>query len=131
MNKLFKGITLVFLIFIIWIIEAANKGAPNMFISFANSIYYGDKIGHFFLYGILTLCANLALKNRPLFSWKKLPLGTVLVTLFVVVEELSQVFFPRRTLDIEDLIADGLGIICFTLIGNFLFKKGYFKIKES
>lgn len=131
MNKLLKGITIALVVFIFWIINKANKGAPNIFIEFSNSIYYGDKIGHFFIYGILTLLANLVFKNRAVFSWKNVPLGTVLVSMFVLVEELSQVFFPRRSLDIRDLIADAFGILCFTLIGNFLFNKGYFKYKKT
>ncbi|WP_178988097.1 VanZ family protein [Winogradskyella schleiferi] len=131
MNKLLKGITIALVIFIFWIINKANKGAPNIFIEFSNSIYYGDKIGHFFIYGILTLLANLVFKNRSVFWSKNVPLGTVLVSIFVIVEELSQVFFPRRSLDIIDLIADALGILCFTLSGNFLFKKGFLNFKKS
>ncbi|WP_179007729.1 VanZ family protein [Winogradskyella forsetii] len=131
MNKVLKGITIALVIFIFWIINKANKGAPNVFIEFSNSIYYGDKIGHFFIYGILTLLANLVFKNRSVFSSQNVPLGSVLVSVFVLVEELSQIYFPKRNLDIIDLIADALGILCFTLIGNFLFNKGYVKYKKA
>ena len=120
MNKLFQGITVVFLLFIFWIIYSADTGGKNIFFKFVNYLPFGDKLGHFFLFGILTLLLNTSLKYKQVKLYIKLPLGTVLVSLFVIIEELSQAFFPNRTLDITDLIADGLGILLFTNISNLL-----------
>lgn len=54
--------------------------------------------------------SNVPISNVPIYT------GTVLVFLFVLIEELSQHFIPNRTLDGVDLIADILGIMLF----NFL-----------
>lgn len=131
MIKFYKGVTIVFLLFIVWIIFSANTGRNNIFFDFVNWLPFGDKFGHFFLFGFLTLGVNFALKFKRFKYWKLLPLGTLLVAVFVVIEELSQAFFPNRTLDIIDLIADGFGIMFFTFIGNVIYNKTAFKLKES
>ncbi|WP_340155518.1 VanZ family protein [uncultured Winogradskyella sp.] len=131
MSNWIKGITALFLLFIIWIIFSADTGGKNVFFDFVNRLPYGDKIGHFFLFGFFTLAVNSALRFKNFKYWEVLPLGTLLVAICVLIEELSQAFFPNRTLDISDLIADGLGILFFTFIGNLLNKKGVFKLKES
>jgi VanZ family protein len=130
MLKSFKRITIVFFIFILWIIFSADTGRQNIFFKFVNSIPNGDKLGHFFLFGVLTLSLNFALKFKAIKLWQKLPLGTVLVSVFVLLEELSQAFFPNRNLDIADLIADGLGILIFTFIGYYLFENKSMSLKK-
>jgi hypothetical protein len=122
MHRFFQGITAVFFLFILWIIFSADTGSHNIFFEFVNSISNGDKLGHFFLFGIFTLLLNLALRFKTIKVWQKLPFGTVLVSIFVLLEELSQAFFPNRTLDIADLTADGLGVLTFTFIGYYLFE---------
>ena len=131
MNKFLQGIAVAFLLFILWIIYAADTGKKSIFFEIVDMIPNGDKIGHFFLFGILTLLLNLALRFKRFRLWQKLPMGTVLVTVFVVLEELSQAFFPKRTMDITDLIADVLGILCFTLIGYLLFEKKEYGLNKS
>ena len=123
MSKWIKGITVVFLLFIIWIIYSADTGGKNIFFDFVNWLPFGDKVGHFFLFGIFTLAVNFALNFKRFKYFRILPIGTFLVAICVFVEELSQAFFPKRTLDIADLIADGLGILVFTFVGNLLNKK--------
>lgn len=121
-HKAVQVITIVFLLFIGWIVYSADVGNQTVFFKLVNAIPYGDKIGHFFLFGLLTLLLNLALNFKSLNFKKSLPLGTVIVSVFVLLEEMSQVLFPNRTLDIIDLIADGLGIITFTFLGYFIFQ---------
>lgn len=122
-SKSLKGLSIAFLLFVGWIIYSADVGNHNIFFDFVKAIPNGDKLGHFFLFGVLTLLVNLGLNFKRFKLWKRLPLGTVLVSTFVLFEELSQAFFPNRTLDIIDLIADGSGIIAFTYIGYLLFEK--------
>jgi VanZ family protein len=123
MNKLLKVIAVLFFLFIAWIIFSANTGRNNIFFNVVNTIPYGDKLGHFFLFGILTLLLNLALRFKRFRLWKRIPLGTVLVSIFVILEELSQAFFPNRTMDVIDLVADAVGIVIFTFIGYWMFDK--------
>ncbi|WP_178985720.1 VanZ family protein [Winogradskyella helgolandensis] len=131
MYKLFKGITVVFLLFILWIIYSADIGKQNIFFNITDGLPYGDKLGHFFLFGFLTLFLNIALQFKRFKYWQKLPLGTFLVLIFVFLEELSQGYFPNRTLDILDLIADGLGILTFTYMGNLGFKNRVVGLRKA
>lgn len=117
MYKIISTISVSFFVFIGWIIYLANTGQKSIFFDLVARIPYGDKLGHFCLFGCLTLAANLLLKFRRV-NFNNVPIytGTVLVFLFVLIEELSQHFIPNRTLDGVDLIADIIGIILF----NFL-----------
>lgn len=122
MYKVISTISVSFFVFIGWIIYLANTGQKSIFFDLVARIPYGDKLGHFCLFGCLTLAANLLLKFRRV-NFSNVPIsnvpiytGTVLVFLFVLIEELSQHFIPNRTLDGVDLIADILGIMLF----NFL-----------
>ena len=107
---------LLFLAFTVWIIHEANIGRDNALFVLVRSTPYGDKIGHFFLAGLLTIAANLLLRNR---SWwlgsMPLPIGSLIVFAFVVAEESSQYFLPTRSLDIKDALANFAGILVFTI----------------
>jgi len=110
-------ITVLFVLFILWVIYMANTDQPMFFFTLLKDVPFGDKMGHFLLFGLLTLGANLSTGNRRV-NWGKfrLPLGTALVLAFVIVEELSQHFIPSRTLDVVDGLANLLGIGAFTLL---------------
>ncbi len=122
MSNLLKVITILFFLFIVWIIFSADTGQANIFFDIVNTVPHGDKLGHFFLFGLLTLLLNLVLNFKSFRNWKMTPLGSILVFVFVTIEELSQAFFPNRTMDINDFIANVLGILVFTFMGYFLFK---------
>ena len=104
-----------FFLFICWIIYSADCGVDNVFVNFAHSIPYGDKLGHAFLFGTLAFLVNLALNNRriPFFSLRLL-LGSLLVITFAVVEEFSQIAFELRTFDWTDIGSDLLGVLLFS-----------------
>jgi VanZ family protein len=123
MHKLISTISVAFLGFVAWIIYLANTAQHSIFFEFVASIPYGDKLGHFCLFGLLTLGANFAfkLKSFTLLSLK-IYLGSSVVFVFVLVEELSQYFIPSRTLDATDLLADIVGIIAFSLVTKFISK---------
>jgi len=111
-----------FFLFIIWIIYLANTGSKSVFFDLIGGMAYGDKLGHFVLFGLLTLGVNIALKFRrittPLLS---IYVGSLLVTAFAVGEEVSQGFISSRTLDLHDLVADIAGIATFTLASHLIF----------
>jgi hypothetical protein len=105
----------IFLGFIIWVIYLANTGGSSIFFDIVKHIPYGDKVGHCLLFGGLTYLANLTLQFKTIrLGSLPLYLGSCLVALFVLVEEISQGFIPHRTLDIADLAADGVGIMVFS-----------------
>ncbi len=99
----------------------ADTGGDSAIIEFVRATPYGDKVGHVFLFGLLTLVTNLALRFKT-FDMLGVPLyfGTGLVITFVVLEEISQLFISVRTFDIRDLFADSLGILFFTYATRIL-----------
>jgi VanZ family protein len=97
-----KWIAALFGLFIIVIIVLANLGQLGI-LSSLNQIPYGDKIGHFILYGILTLLIDLALfGSLPHLSRQLIVLRVALIlALFIGLEEFSQQYFPTRTFDLS------------------------------
>ncbi|HIL39661.1 MAG TPA: trypsin [Methylococcales bacterium] len=130
MYKFVIAIAVMFFGFITWIIYLANTGGHSVFFDFTRAIPYGDKLGHFCLFGILTLLGNLALKMRLVTIARfKIYLGSLLVLLFVTVEELSQEFIATRTLDYGDLVADFLGVAVFSFLASWV-SSVYFSEKK-
>ncbi|TLU66437.1 trypsin [Thalassotalea litorea] len=114
-------LALAFFGFVLWVIYLANIGHNNALFQWVAQTPYGDKLGHFFIFGFLTLITNASLKFRTLvFGKLNLYLGTLLVSVFVLAEEFSQGFLPTRNMDIEDVIADAIGIILFTAISHLI-----------
>jgi VanZ family protein len=117
MYKLILALAAVFFAFILWVIYLANTGGHSVFFDLVRAIPYGDKVGHFCLFGALTFIATVGLKFKT-FRFLKLNIyyGAAFVLLFVIVEELSQGVIPSRTLDAMDLLADFIGIGCAALL---------------
>ncbi|AJQ94096.1 VanZ family protein [Gynuella sunshinyii] len=121
MQKIIILITLLFVLFIARIIFLADTGGDSIFFDLGKAVPYGDKVAHFCLYGLLTLLVNWAFQFRQLSLYRWRPyLGSILVVVFAVLEELSQGWFPTRTLDIVDLLADAAGITVFSVISFWL-----------
>ncbi len=106
-----------FFLFICYIIILADSASYNFAFSLVGNIPYGDKIAHALLYGIMALFLNygLGFKTVPFLGFS-LQIGGVLVLLFAGVEELSQYFFPSRTLDLYDFLADIVGVVLFSFM---------------
>jgi len=123
-HKFILYITVMFFIFILWIIYKVDTGQDSLFFDLIRDVPYGDKMGHFILFGLLVLGVNIATKFKQVkIGAINIFVGTVLVFMFVLVEELSQYFLPMRTLDIMDLCADIAGIILFSAISYSLSKR--------
>ncbi len=117
-----KWLAILFGCFIITIIVLADLGK----LGFLYSIYdfpYGDKVGHFILYGILTFLIDLSLLHSSAQgtgatltkSRKRLAVKVGFILAFAItVEELSQQFFSKRTFDLVDLMASYFGVIVFS-----------------
>ncbi len=111
-----KRLTFFFTLFIIAIIVLADLGILSQLLSFVYQVPYGDKAGHFILYGILTFLINLTTfearpdQNRKMVAIK---IGLVLA-LLIGLEEFSQRFFVDRTFSLLDLSFSYLGVIVFS-----------------
>jgi polysaccharide biosynthesis protein VpsQ len=112
-----KWSAILFGIFIIGIIVLANLDMLHI-LGFINRIPYGDKFGHFILYGILTLLVDLAVINSRQDISPSLIVFRVafILALLIGLEEYSQQFFASRTADWVDLIFSYLGVACFSFM---------------
>jgi polysaccharide biosynthesis protein VpsQ len=108
---------ILFALFIILIIVLADLGELG-FLRLINRIPFGDKIGHFVLYGILTLLIDLALiRSLPHINRRLLVLRVALIlALLIGLEEFSQQFFPNRSFDLIDLTFSYLGVLFFSWV---------------
>ncbi|WP_260680576.1 VanZ family protein [Thalassotalea sp. PS06] len=114
-------LALAFFAFVLWVIYLANIGNNNVVFQWVAQTPYGDKLGHLFIFGFLTLITNASLKFKTVSLGRvNTYLGTLLVSVFVLAEEFSQGFLPTRSMDIQDVIADAIGIIIFTAISHII-----------
>ncbi len=110
-----KWLTVLFSLFIILIIVLADQGQLRI-LKIINQIPFGDKAGHFILYGILTLLIDLTfIRAVPNRSPKLVVITCGLILAFLIgLEEFSQQYFPKRTFDLVDLTFSYLGVIFFS-----------------
>ena len=112
-----KKLAVLFGFFIVVIIILADMGKLGM-MRFVNAIPFGDKAGHFVLYGILTLLIDLAyIRSRSDVNPKRLVFRIAFIlALLIGIEEYSQQYFPRRTFDLVDLACSYLGVAFFSWV---------------
>lgn len=114
-----KWLTLFFTLFILLIIILADQGRLG-FLRLINQIPFGDKAGHFILYGILTLLLDLTLiRALPNRSPRLIVLSMGLVLALIIgLEEYSQQFFAKRTFDLVDLSFSYMGVLLFSWLAS-------------
>lgn len=100
-----KKLTILFAAFLLVIIILADTGSLG-FLAFLYNFPYGDKAGHFILYGILSFLLNLTfLGSRPHSTSKRVAVSvTLILALAIGLEEFSQQFFSDRTASLVDLM---------------------------
>jgi polysaccharide biosynthesis protein VpsQ len=113
-----KWLAILFTLFILLVIFLADAGTLNRYVGFLYEFPFGDKAGHFILYGILTLFLDLALfRARPDRSRRQLALQCGLIlALLIGLEEFSQQYFSSRTFDLVDLTFSYLGVVFFSWV---------------
>ncbi|TRX55124.1 VanZ family protein [Thalassomonas sp. M1454] len=92
----------------------ANAGQDVIVESIKNAIPFGDKVGHFFMYGLLAFAMNFALKFRSFGKSLISQHGAVVILMISSVEEFSQMFVATRTFSLLDLTANFCGVLVFT-----------------
>ena len=116
-----KYIAVVFFVFVIAVIVLADYGNLPHSIRTLYDFPYGDKVGHFFLFGALTFFLTRAFlssfPSKPR-GWVALSIGLILA-LFIALEEWSQQLFPTRTFDLLDLLASYAGIVAFAILAVY------------
>lgn len=115
-------LALLFALFLLCIIIAANVGIGRRTLGMVYNLPYGDKFAHFFLFGALSLLAGLSFPTRrasiPCFT----PLlSSLVLAALITVEEFSQIALARRDFDIFDLSAGLIGVFLFGELGARLY----------
>ncbi len=113
-----KWLAILFTLFILLVIILADAGILAHYVGFIYEFPFGDKAGHFILYGLLTLLIDLALfRARPDQSRKRLAIQCGLVlALLIGLEEFSQQCFSSRSFDLVDLTFSYLGVVFFSWV---------------
>jgi len=121
MYKYIAAFTLSFFLFIVWVTFMANSGNDTALFAMVRQIPYGDKIGHFAVFGLLTLATNISFKFKCVY-FGPLPIytGSLLVCFFVLIDEYSQSLYAIRNVEMLDLVASGCGILLFSFIASRL-----------
>lgn len=84
---------LLFIIFFIYVIYAANRGSLPLFIRRIYMFPGGDKVGHIVLLALLTFFSNWLFRLKVIeVSQYHLLLGSLVIFLLITVEEFSQLF---------------------------------------
>ena len=109
-----------FAVFLVMIIILADSRHLPSFITILYSFPYGDRIGHFLLFGLLSFLLRIAFPIPFIRTLKgEIPVLTLALAFFIIAEEISQIFIPARTFSWEDLIASltgwglGWGVGCW------------------
>ncbi len=113
-----KWLAILFILFILLVIVLADAGVLRHYVGFVYAVPWGDKAGHFILYGILALLINLALfHSAPQKSPIRLAVRCgLIIALLIGLEEFSQKFDAYRTFDFIDLTVSYLGVIVFSWV---------------
>jgi VanZ family protein len=116
LNRFFwPTLATAFLVFICWIIIQADLGQSGEWSQYTRRLPFGDKAGHFLLYGLLAFLVNLALDNRKVnILSQRVLLGASLVLAFAVLEEFTQIYLSTRDFEVLDILCDLGGVICFS-----------------
>ena len=122
--KRIKWLTGLFILVLILIVVIANLGLGSTYFTFIYNIPGLDKIGHFFLMGILSFLVNFLLKAKKvqILSFSFL-IGSLVVILVVALEELSQLFLIYRAFSCLDLVFDLGGIFLGGQLAAWLKKR--------
>lgn len=119
-NKILIWLTAGFAILILTVIILVDVGRLPAFLGAVYAYPAGDKLGHFFLFGILALLADQVIYpptsgkfRRKVLDWVNWALSGM-----IIFEELTQLAVPGRSFSLLDMAASLLGVACaygFTL----------------
>ena len=117
---------LILLTFMGWIYIDANTGDYNTMLKMARSVPYGDKMGHFLLYGALTLILNFTLAMRQIkIGGHELLLGSVIILVVTLIDEFTQILQESRSFEWLDMSSNLLGIIFFSHLSLIIARQSW------
>jgi VanZ family protein len=118
MKKWLLLVTLLFSLLIVAIVIGANMDLLPFRVRQIYDFPGGDKLGHFILFGILSLLLNksalsLFTNQSPV---RLILTVSLLLSIAIGLEEWSQSLFPTRTMSLTDLMASYTGVAAFALL---------------
>ncbi len=117
--KYIRIATLVFFLFICYVIYSADTRTLPDWMYLIYHFPYGDKLGHFILYGIMAFLMNVSFPDWAFRAGGiSLPGGGLVFAAFSILEEISQSFFASRSSSWLDLACSLLGIVVFSLLSR-------------
>jgi len=127
---MWKNLALLFFGIILFVLVLAVTGILPILWRLIYGTPGGDKVAHVVFMGTLAYLVNLiTFPRRVKLMRKTILLGTVMVIVFVTVEEFSQLFIPGRNFDLFDLAFSYLGIAISVWLFNYI-KKARIKNKD-
>jgi VanZ family protein len=119
-----KWFTVLFILLLVAIVFAADRGVIPGFVAGLYDFPNGDKVGHFVLMGLLSLLVNLVVLSGPgRRTLRRVITASLVVSGVVAVEEFSQQFFPGRNSSWADLASSLAGILVFSGLAWFLIER--------
>ncbi len=92
----------------------ATTGSNNLIFQFVHWLPYGDKLGHFILFGCLTSVSHLMTRCYSItLVGKSLPVVYLPLFAYAIIDELLQIGTANRSFDLWDLAMGLLGIVVF------------------
>ena len=105
-------------------IVTADVKSTSYLLNFVGRIPYGDKIGHFVLFGTFAFLVNLSLGARSFgFGRFNYLLGSLIVLLVITIEEFTQIFMRGRTFSWLDLLCGYAGVLVFGELARVIYRK--------
>lgn len=121
---LIKILAVIYTLILAAIVFLVDRPATQPLFRFVYDIPFGDKIGHFCLMGFFSFLLNLALNAKAIkFGKINFPVGSLVVSFVVLVEEFSQLWIRGRTFDAGDLLFDFAGIFLFGELARLMIKR--------
>ena len=92
-----KRLSIFYALFLVLIIVLADSGHTNFIFSTLAQIPWGDKLGHFFLMGVMAYLLTLATHaERLTIHGKSVLKGSFWLAIIVTMEEVSQIWLANR-----------------------------------
>ena len=105
-----KIAALLFFLFLVLIIVAADTGRMPSFLRSMYGFPNGDRVGHVVLYGILAFLLACAFPRAVRFRRLSIPIAIIALLIFSGLEECSQALFSTRNADVVDFACSCAGI---------------------
>jgi VanZ family protein len=93
-----------------------------------------DKIVHMGVFGLLTMLCYISLihiEKPNMFSAKPLMWSAIICILYGASDEIHQYFVPNRSSEVQDWLADVLGVIIAVLVIKYFLKNRFLLFKSS